>query len=222
MICEKYHKILIDAAAAGEVVDREVAGHVDGCRRCRRTLDRERELFAAIDDRLRARVNKQPSASFLARMDSRIAEHTPRKARWSPKWAAAAAALVLIAMAHPWAGWRKHTVEGNLRGSAGPALERPRIAKSVAGAREGLRRRVRLASQSMVEPAGNREPEVLVPADEAEAFAQFVARVAGRDQRAEAVVWPMRDQAIENKEFLEMQLVDLADLQVEPAVWEWK
>jgi hypothetical protein len=79
-------------------------------------------------------------------------------------------------------------------------------------------RRLSVPKQPVVERVADREPEVLVPPDEAKAFAQFVARVAGRDVRAEAAVRPMPDQATKPRELLELPLVDIADLQHESLV----
>jgi hypothetical protein len=78
------------------------------------------------------------------------------------------------------------------------------------------------AIQPVVKRFGRREPEVLVPPDEAKAFAQFVARVAGRDERAEAVVRPMMPDKLgnEDKKWLEMRPVYIADLQLEMLVSE--
>jgi hypothetical protein len=79
------------------------------------------------------------------------------------------------------------------------------------------------AIRPKAKPFGRREPEVLVPPDEAKAFAQFVARVAGRDERAEAVVRPMMRDKVgnEDKQWLEMRPVDVADLQLETLESAW-
>lgn len=228
MTCEKCEEVLIEAAASCAAVNREVAGHVEGCAWCRATLERERELFAAIDDGLRARVNEMPRPGFLAAVHARIAEQEETKRPWRPIWtwagAAVAAALVLIVIAHPWTGLRRQRVEANLHRSVGPEQEQPNVAQNRPKTGESPDIRVRgrghFAKPPVIQRASDREPEVLVPPDEAIAFAQFVARVEGRDERAEAIVTPMRDQIGGPKELLELPLVDIADLQSEPLVWD--
>jgi hypothetical protein len=75
----------------------------------------------------------------------------------------------------------------------------------------------------MAKQSTPREPEVLVPPDEVKAFAQFVARVAIRDEIAEAVVSPAKDKATAgNAESPQILSLDVADLQLEPLQWkEW-
>src|SRR4029077_20343478 len=100
----------------------------------------------------------------------------------------------------------------------------PAMTQSVRGSAEHSRtqQHVRLNSappRHAQTPLGARqpatvEPEVLVPPDEARAFALFVARVAGRDAMAEAVVRPAVEKAVErNAELPGVPSVDLADLQ---------
>ena len=220
MTCDKHKENLIDAAAGGALVDRELALHLEHCDRCRATLQRERELFSAIDNGLRVPLVTQPGPGFLPKLHAQMERNASTRSRRTSMWAlaGAAAVVVVIALMHPWTGPRKPTAGGHERAAVAPAQERPSVAevaevkKSVSARRQ---RTVPVRRRSVIDQVADREPEVLVPPDEAKAFAQFVARVAGRDVRAEAVVRPMRDQAGEPKELLELPLVDIADLQHE-------
>jgi hypothetical protein len=237
MTCEKYKDALIDAAA-GEPLDRGLADHLEGCTPCRATLEGEHVLFTAIDDALRAQVSERPRAGFLASVHTQIAheaqeQDAQKQSGWSPMWAwvgAAALALVLVVIAHPWGKLQQPSVAANrLKDPAFPAHESPAMTQSVRGSAEDSRTQqpVRLNSAPprhaqipLARQSATVEPEVLVPPDEARAFALFVARVAGRDAMAEAVVRPAVEKAVErNAELPGVPSVDLADLQPNSLRW---
>jgi hypothetical protein len=228
MTCEKYEEALIEMAATGEMLEDEFAEHIERCGRCQAALLRERELFEAIDQGLREELNDTPGAGFLAGVRVQISKEPQRNSGWNGVWAWAglAVALALIAMAHPWRGLRKGAAEG-IRTATVIRVERQRqSANSERRASEGPHARD-VARQSatirrVVQRVDRREPEVLVPPDEVKAFAQFVARVRGRDERAEAVVHPMMlyKAGDDGQELLEMHPVDIADLQIESLVWD--
>jgi hypothetical protein len=238
MTCEKYRDALIDAAA-GEPPDRALADHLEACTPCRATQTREQDLFTAIDDALRASMSETPRAGFLAKVHAQIADEAQKQdahkqSGWIPMWAwagaAAALALVLVVIAHPWGSLRPPPITAE--GVKAPALrahESPAITQSVRGSAEHSRtqRHGRLDSPQPLYaqiPVSNQtatlEPEVLVPPDEAKAFALFVARLAGRDAMAEAVVRPAVEKAVErNAELPGVPSVDLADLQPNSLRW---
>lgn len=237
MTCERYEDALIDAAA-GEPLDRGLADHLEGCTPCRATLTREQDLFAAIDGALRARITERPRAGFLADVHAQIArEAQQQRARkqsgWNPMWAwagAAALALVLVVIAHPWGRLQQRRVTAeSVKAPALRAPESPAMKQSVRGSAEHSRtqQHVRLdsaqhlyAQRPVAKQPATVEPEVLVPPDEAKAFALFVARVAGRDAMAEAVVRPAVEKAVErNVELPGVPSVDLADLQSNSLRW---
>jgi hypothetical protein len=238
MPCEKYKDALIDAAA-GEPLDRGLADHLEGCTPCRATLTQEQDLFTAIDDALRARVSETPRAGFLASVHTQIAHEAQKRdaqrpSGWIHMWAwagaAAALALVVVVIAHPSGRLQQPPVTAeNVKAPALPAHESPAITQSVRGSAEHSRthQHARLDSAQPLRaqtPVANQpatvEPEVLVPPDEARAYALFVARVAGRDTMAEAVVRPAVEKAVErNAELPSVPSVDLADLQPNSLWW---
>jgi hypothetical protein len=239
MTCEKYREALIDAAA-GEPPDRGLAGHLEDCAPCRATLTSERDLFAAIDRALRTRMNEEPRAGFLAGMHAGIAheaqkQDAQKQSGWNPMWAwagaAAALALVVVVIAHPWGRLRQPPVTAeSVKAPALRAHESPAMPQSVrvSAGHSRTQQHARLdsaqpphAQPPVAKQPATVEPEVLVPPDEARAFALFVARLAGRDERAQAMVRPASDNATAGSagtsEFLTL---DMADLQREPLQWE--
>jgi hypothetical protein len=238
MTCEKYRDALIDAAA-GEPLDRGLAVHLEGCTPCRATLTHEQDLFTAIDDALHARMSETPRAGFLASVHTQIAheaqkQDAQKQSGWIPMWAwagVAALALVLVVIAHPWGRLQQPPVTAeNVKAPALRAHESPAMTQSVRGSADHSRtqQHARLdsaqplqAQTPVAKQPATLEPEVLVPPDEARAFAQFVARVAGRDERAQAVVSPAADKANAGSAGTsEILTLDMADLQREPLQWE--
>jgi hypothetical protein len=237
MTCEKYRNVLIDAAA-GEPLDGGLADHLEGCTPCRAILEREQELFTAIDDALRARMNAEPQAGFLAGVHAQITHEAQRQdaqkqSGWNPMWAlagAAALALALVVIAHPWGRLQQQPVTAeSVKVPALRAHESPAMTQSVRGSADYSRtqQHARLVSAQprhaqtpVAKQPATVEPEVLVPPDEAKAFALFVARVAGRDAMAEALVRPAVEKAVErNAELPGVPSVDLADLQSNSLRW---
>ncbi|HWX92904.1 MAG TPA: hypothetical protein VNY29_09750 [Terriglobales bacterium] len=238
MTCEKYRDALINVAA-GNPLDRKLANHLESCTPCRTTLEGEQALFTAIDDALRASMGQKPRADFLAGLHAQIAQaaqtqDAQKQSGWSPMWAwagAAALALVLVAMSHPWAGLRRQTSEAvHLKAATLRVHESPPVTQTARGLAEnlGTKQHARIdsaqylpsAESTLAKRAATPEPEVVVPPDEARAFALFVARVAGRDAMAEAVVRPAVEKAVERgAELPRVPSVDLADLQPNSLRW---
>jgi hypothetical protein len=235
--CEKYRNALIDAAA-GEPLDRRLADHLKNCTPCRASLSREQDLFTAIDDALRTRMSETPRAGFLASVHTQIAHEAHKQdaheqSGWNPMWAwagAAAFALVLVVSTHPWGRRQQAPVTAeSVKAPALPAHESPAMTQSARGSAGHSRPRQPAQLDSaqplhapipVSEQPATVEPEVLVPPDEARAFALFVARVAGRDAMAEAVVRPAVEKAVErNAELPSVPSVDLADLQPNSLSW---
>jgi hypothetical protein len=237
MTCEKYKAALIDVAA-GDPIDRGLADHLEACTPCRAALTHEQNLFTAIDDTLRARMSETPRAGFLASVYAPI-EHAAqeqdaqKQSVWNPMWAlagAAALALVAVVIAHPWGRLRQQPVTAeSVKAPALRARENAAMTQSVRGSADYSRTQQharldsaqpRHAQTPVAKQPATVEPEVLVPPDEARAFALFVARVARRDAIAEAVVRPAVEKAVErNAELPGVPSVDLADLQPSSLRW---
>jgi hypothetical protein len=227
MTCEKYKEALIEGAVTGGELERGLADHLDVCAQCYMRLQRERRLFADIDDALRTKVNEMPRAGFSAAVRAHISKEVLPKSRWRPMWALAGAvlALALIVVAHPWTRLPRQSVEDRtLKTPTISAQQTSELAQSGRGSTEELDVRERsqphLAKVSIAKRPTRREPEVLVPPDEGKAFAQFVARLRRRDEVAKAFVSPAADR---NDDPSQIPPVEIARLQLEPLVWEkWK
>jgi hypothetical protein len=219
MSCEPYQDALIDLAAKGPEPAGDVRAHLAACPSCRSYLEQGQFLFAAIDSGVHTAANAEIPDSFLARVRVRLAQESEPRRRAIPAWTLASAAVVLI-LAAIW------TLHPQLR--VGPAQQAAKpdavAAKSaaeplIAGSIETpahapvsqahLRRRsTRVES---IHEAAVLEPEVLVPPDERQAFARFLAGTRGRQDIAQAFLHRARDQ-----ESFPLAPLQIARLEIEP------
>jgi hypothetical protein len=231
MKCEDYRKALIEGAASGEKFESRLAGHLEECAQCRAKLQHEEALFAAIDQALHTKVNEMPRDGFLTGVQARIREQAPSKSQWTPVLAltGAALALTLVAMLHPWTTSPSRPVEARK-----PHTESMKVSKIVPHRlvseesepkTNNTDARVRRPQSPALRPEGvqiaSGELEVLVPPDEGKAFHQFVARLQGQEQVAQAVASPVVSSVPDEKnELPEIAPVEIAGLQLEPLSWE--
>jgi hypothetical protein len=230
MKCEKFREALIEKAASGGKFESRLAVHLEECAQCRAELQHEEALFAAIDQVLHTKVNEMPRDGFLTGVQARIREQAPSSSLWSPVLALVGAALALVLITlHPWTASPTRPIEaGKLQTeSLGVSKVAPRTLASEESGRKtsNLDVRVRRLQRPALRPRGvqiaSNELEVLVPPDEGKAFHQFVARVQGQGQVAQAVASPAVSPVPDEKnELSEIAPVEIARLQLEPLALE--
>jgi hypothetical protein len=220
MTCAKYENALLLAAASTVTLDAKLVRHLEHCSTCRMTLRSERELFSRIDRTLRAQVNEDPPPAFLARVRLQLSKELTTRPGSNRAWhiAGAALALVLVAALFPLVNAPPSSVQGNLETHTIRVGQSAEVMQSV-HAREDLAIRSRNHSKRpAVQRVVRQEPEILVPPDEQQAFAQFVACVARRDAIAQAVVTPAANKTVNsNTELPQVSFVAIADLHLDRA-----
>jgi hypothetical protein len=218
MRCEENIQNLIDAAALGQPPEVSIAHHMQSCADCRSRFQREQSLFAAIDDAIHTRMSESPRPGFLVRASARLSKEPVANDAVNPTWAAVPVlVLALLASTRPWNKSQQPPVTAT---STGPAVTAQQHISTATSARETNqassvgRPQKSFDSRSQVGNATPKEPEVLVPPDEQQAFAQFVARVAGQDAMAAAVVSQAPDKTIPaNAALPQVSSVDVAQLE---------
>ena len=224
MTCDRYKNALLNAAAS-EKLGTNLTRHLENCTGCCATLRTDRELFSRIDSALRARVNECPQVGFLAQVRVRLSKETAADAGSSPTLSVTCAslALVLIAMIYPIVNARRPRVPGNSQPPTTSALQSAGVTQTALAVSEesGVKSGQRLSRRSESRSVISQGPEVLVPPDEQRAFAQFVARVRGRDAMAEAVIHSSPVRTAAGTEIPEVHSVDIAGLQLEKERDEW-
>jgi hypothetical protein len=174
MSCERYRDALVDVAAGGAAPP-ALEPHVASCAACRAELAALRQALALADAELAGLPSAEPSADLAARI-RRAAADQPAPAPWRFGWlwpAIAATAVVAVALA-AWSPRRPGV-------PAPPPLPRAVAASPVPSPARPVPLTSPLPSRRPY-PAPSRpdEPEVLVPAGEAEVFLRFASHLRTR------------------------------------------
>jgi hypothetical protein len=198
MSCEHYKDALIEAAASGAAPQGELRAHLEGCASCRSAFAEEQSLFAAIDSGLHVAVNAEVPASLVPRERVALGEVSTLRLRWVQPVVFVSASVVLalavFLLVRP-----RHAMPENMAKQGpvvAPATVRPgtsgnpektspggsQIATMQVGHSDGEQNSTNLRA------AASSIPEVLVPPDEREAFARFVAVLNEHSDVAAALV----------------------------------
>lgn len=215
MTCNKYENALLSAAASNDERDTKLAQHLERCLTCRTTLSLQRKLVSRIDSTLRAEVNETPPSGFLAQLRLQLTKELPLRPGSNRVWhATAALGLVLIATFYPLINGRQSRVQQDLQTPTIKVLQNGRVKHSAPASEDSAVRSRHHSKRPAVQNTRRQEPEVLVPPDEQQAFAQFVACVARRDGMAQAVVTRAANRTVDrNTEPPPVSFVTIADLQ---------
>lgn len=217
MTCDKYENALLLAAASNDKLDAELARHLEHCSTCPMTLRSERELFSRIDSTLRAQVNEDPPPGFLAQLRLQLAKEVTARRGSNGVWhvAGAALALILIAALYPLVNARRSSAQGNLETPTIRVAQSAGVAQSAHASEDVALRSRHHSRRPAVQNLVRQEPEILVPPDEQQAFAQFLACIARRDAMAQAVVTPAANKTVNrNTELPQVSFIEIADLQL--------
>lgn len=205
MSCERDKTVIVEAAAAAEVGP-PLRLHLEGCSECRAAFASEQSLFSAIDASLSQRMSVSPSPEFLPRIQSTIDVENLRRPvrtasvwfRWLPRTATATAVLIalLFAARHHSLSVARQQPDASVRArGASQAQTRAQLAQperqlAITVSRPSLKRS---AKRGLSVPAvrGAVGPEILVPPDERDALAHFVAGLSQRREVALALARPV-------------------------------
>ena len=177
--CDQCREKLSGALAHGEGArSSEMATHLRDCAGCREFYEGQVHLFAAMDAGLRTMVNEGVPASLLAGVRARV-EQAPTLGNWRRvSWVGPAAAAVLVALAPAISQLR----EGReTAGADVPVVAvRPAVTERSAAAREKQEPVVATKLRAAVVniPARTAVPEVIVLAEEQEAYKRYVGESA--------------------------------------------
>jgi len=231
MLCDKYKKALIEAAASGGALDSSVGEHVSLCARCKEILAAQQSMFALVDAGLRTRANVAVPGNFGHRVRAAIQMENPQERRRNSAVLAfgslaAAALLTTILLAQSLRHGGKDTAggvvaESKLQGSPlppvrihnatnlGPNPPRALYSSGTAWRTSRLRE---------TSPRRKVEPEVLVPRGQEELLVKYMQGIAARKARVtlsaglqqEPDMKPVPVPAIEISELVVTPLPDLS------------
>jgi hypothetical protein len=196
MPCEHYQEALVDTAASGGEPHGELRAHLGVCAGCRAAFAEEQSLFSSIDTGLHMTANAQVPASLLPRVRARLVEAEPRR-RWTQPLIFAAASVAFTFAIFLFAQSRhSRAVLQSKEPLQFPANETPvaKARQSSGAGSEILSSTVNNSQtrghRTLLRPVASGQPEVLVPPEEREAFARFVATLRERGEVAIALVTP--------------------------------
>jgi hypothetical protein len=217
--CEDYRAAMTDAAAAAVEPSLELRSHFDVCASCHAAFAEETQLFAAIDSGLRTAANSEVPASFFPRVRATLEHDAALQRSWAPPliFAAAGVAIVLtVFMAtHP-----GHTGSDNQakqissapsNGTSETPVRREVIETPATVAASGLDHSRERRNLTRADSGSSSRMEVIVPPEEREALARFVASLKERNNDA----LTLAASASENKdEPMSVQPLEIAELEV--------
>jgi len=186
MACAR-HKSALSDVAAGAPVAAELEAHLASCEGCREELRSLEQTLAVADDDLSRLLLAEPSPALVARIRSAVAESVEATPGWRLGWgfvvtasvAAVIVATVLVAQRGP-----RPEPPATVADRA-PAHETPRATPAPETVvLESAHRSPPVESQPRVPSRARaqrpREPEILVPAGEAEGLLRFAASLRRR------------------------------------------
>ena len=220
MPCQPHKDALIESAAGGAAPQGDLRVHLDACAACRAAFEQEQALFASIDAGLRVTANAEMPPSLLRRVRSSVDEATKPQSQWVQSLVFASAGVVLALMFFLVARPHRHGSDDQARRiPAVPApvtaAPEPRRENSLLPAQIASTRATQLRSgknSTLFHPAASSNPEVLVPADEREGLARFVAALNERGDVVAALLAPAREK---KDALVSVDRLQIADMEIE-------
>jgi anti-sigma factor RsiW len=201
MNCKKCQEEILDALAAGvSQVAPEVAAHQNSCPACAQFFATQQNLFHSIDATLQSLVNQPVPPSFLPTVRARLDENFMAPRSWLLTWhLAGVAALAVLVFLVSYALHRPDSAlsPGQIASTTQPwsavlqvvrdnsTMREPRDAAPVLP--------VSIPKRHASASVPTSEPEVIVLAEEREAFAKFVAEVPEQPQVVVGLTHPAPD-----------------------------
>jgi hypothetical protein len=226
MSCERYQSKLVDALASGEgALGGELVTHLRACAECKKFYDAQMHLFGAIDSGVRAMVNETVPTSLLPRVRVRMEETRAPRLVWRPAWSVVAIGAMILVVSLGFvrrsvpprdAGQTKAPTAAAIRTETVPFAATPTKAASWA---VNPRRRPRNKAETRI-GRPMEVPEVIVLAEEGEAFVRFVARIPVDPQKAVALTRPAPPQQDLPVEIALLQIEKLKVKLLEPTTEE--
>ncbi|HXN22059.1 MAG TPA: hypothetical protein VOA41_04875 [Candidatus Dormibacteraeota bacterium] len=227
MACERYQKDL-DALAGGLLGPESATPfrvHLRSCAACYAAFEANKQVYMALDEGLRRRVNEELPAGFATRVHARVRANPG--VSWRHAWlawtgAAAVASLVLVlTLAQGWWGWGKPTAT---KQPTSPMAERPgmpiekHMPNEEPTVEPGVDRsqavvqqvRIRRKNFYDAELRAAAMPEVLILAGQEQAIAQVLEGLRSGELKGELLVADREDQATQELQILPLTIKPIA------------
>lgn len=222
MPCENYREALTGAVAAAEgsapALTRELRGHLDACATCHKFFSQEQQLFAAVDAGVRQTANAEVPASFLPRARTDVEMVTNGRSRWMAMlvFASAGVAIAITIFAVVRSG--RNAPKDQVRQIASAPVREarpvtPDPSETPRAAAVPARRHRPGMNSGAQRSASFGQLEVLVPSEERDALARFIA---ARREESDFAVLPAAATPDRVDKPLSVSPLEIADLEVRP------
>jgi hypothetical protein len=219
MNCKECQTKMMESLAASETVAPEVARHQQACAACTAFYSEQERVFRAMDAGLHSLMNQSVPASLLASVRTRLDEMSARPNAWWPRrsiTAVASAAILVVAVAYAWHRPHSFAKPGQIPSIAPERSMEAEVIHDTAHTQplaipSGLRSS-KHKHRALVTPS-DAAPEVIVSAEEPEAFANFIADIPKGGPTALALVQPAQPKS---EDPTEIALLDIEPLKVKP------
>lgn len=219
MPCEEYREALSEAAAAGseQVMPRELRGHLDACAVCHEFFSQEQQLFAAIDGGVRQEANAEVPASLLPRVRADIETAANGRSRRMPMLVFASAAVAVAITVSAVLRFGRNASEDQVKQiAAAPVREARQVTPDPSETPRAAA--IPALHSRRPRPGGNSgaqrfalfgQLEVIVPSDERDALARFIAVRQEESDLAVRLTVPAPDQPYVAMELAPLEIGDL-------------
>jgi hypothetical protein len=183
MPCEAYKNALTEAALTGADPQNELRTHLATCAPCRAAFAQEQALFSSIDAGLHVTANADVPASLLPPVRARLDEGITPQPRWNQSLILGAAsvglAFAIFLFARPQHSkpdiQAKQTPQIPVNSTPVKNAQHPNSGPGTQSVSSNLNNSHKRSRSTLLPRVASSQPEVLVPPDEREAFARFVA-----------------------------------------------
>jgi hypothetical protein len=220
MNCRQCQQKLLHSLAAGDIPSAEVVAHESSCLACRKFHAAENNLFRSIDSGLRSLANQPVPRSFLpslrVRLDEKFMANQAPFYRWG--FTAVATAVILAISVALFLRRPTTTPPVSLLQSTLLASRSTENQAFASQPHQELRKNAPFAAEfrhTARAAASIKQPEVIVLAEEREAFAKFVAEVPDEPSVALAFAHPA---PAATSDVVEIALLQIDLLEVKPLV----
>ncbi len=198
MLCKHYKVALIEAAASSAQPQGDLRAHLEACASCRAAFEQEQSLFASIDAGLHVAANAEVPASLLPRVRARLDDVEAQQRCWMSPLIFAAATVALAFAIFLAARPRyprpdiqaKQTPQIPVNGTPATSTRHQNSVQGTQIVSSNVNNSQARGHSTLLRPVASSQPEVLVPPDEREAFARFVAVLRERREVAVALATP--------------------------------
>jgi hypothetical protein len=220
MNCKQCQERMLESLVTGDLqIARELAAHQELCAICQHYYEVQSHLFRSMDAGLRAAANEKVPPSLIPAVRSRLEQQPVPGTAWLPSWSfALVATLVLLVMG---IGYVRHRPESQPRFSEGASVTSRSVANAETPALPSQKamtvrphRKSKLTSSTNLSPAApEAAPEVIVLAEERQAFARFVSELPEEKDVALALT---RLAPVVQDDLVEIALLQIDSLEVKP------